>query len=65
MDTTANARTNQPVQKNALISRNKNSIVVSPVSSTHQVVLSDEDFDKWLSGFRNRYAELFEYLRSH
>ena len=52
-------RTSLPVRED------KNSLVVEPDRSTHEVTLSQEDFHTWFDAFRSRYAETLEYLQSH
>lgn len=40
------------------------SVVVEPDRNTHEAAQTEQkDFDKWLSAFRERYAESLEYLR--
>ncbi|MHB8190413.1 MAG: hypothetical protein ACYDHP_08365 [Ferrimicrobium sp.] len=40
-------------------------VVVESDVSTHELPLRQDDFAAWLDDFRNRYAEMLEYLQSH
>lgn len=54
MDTTVHAHIDQTEQKSLSIIENKNSVVSESDRSTHEVTLSQEDFDTWFDAFRSR-----------
>lgn len=65
MDTSVHAYIDQVERKSLSDSEDKNSVVEESDRKTHEVALSQEDFDAWLDAFRSRYAETLDYLQSH
>ena len=65
MDTSVHAYIDQIEQKSLSSSEDKNSAVAESDRNTHEVAISQEDFDAWFDAFRSRYAETLEYLQSH
>ena len=64
MDTRVRAHIDQFARTSASIGEDKDSVVVKPDRNTHEVTLSQEDFETWFDAFRSRYAETLEYLQS-
>ena len=52
MDTRVHAHIDKIERTSASISEDKNSVVVEPGRSTHEVTLSEEDFETWFDAFR-------------
>ena len=65
MDTSVHAYIDQIEQKSLSSSEDKNSVVAESDRNTHEVAISQEDFDAWFDAFCSRYAETLEYLQSH
>ncbi len=65
MDTSVHAYIDQIKRKSLSTREDKNNVVVEPDRNTHEVTLSQEDFDIWFDAFRSRYAEMLQYLQSH
>jgi hypothetical protein len=65
MDAKAHAHRDQLGQTSPSLNDDRVRLVVEPDGTTGEFRVSQEEFDRWLDGFRSRYAQTLEYLQSH